>query len=174
MFEEATLRLLLRLTARVSLVFFVGAFAGRAAYILWPSRVSHWLERNGNRFILALAASHTFHLAAIIVLAFTISQRFVEETGWTGIILGGLVYLLIYGLAISAMAPTRDLRLLSSPRFQSVALYVIWFVFAFAFVAGSFARPWPYSAFAALAIAALLVRIVANKRAARHSTATAG
>ena len=173
MSEEATLRLLLRASARVSLVFFVAAFAGRAANILWPSTLSNWLERNANRFMLALGASHTVHLAAIIALAFTIGHRFVEETGWTGIILGGIVYLLLYGLVLQALAPTRNFGIISSPRFHSVAMHVIWFVFAFAFVAGSFAHPWPYLPFAVLAIAGLIVRILGNRRATPRATAAA-
>lgn len=173
MFEEATLRLLLRASARVSLVFFVAAFVGRAAYTLWPSSMSGWLERNVNRFILALGASHTVHLVAIVALAFTIGHRFVEETGWTGIILGGIVYLLLYGLVLQALAPTRNFGTISSARFHSIAMHVIWFVFAFAFVAGSFTRPWPYVPFAVLAMAGLVVRILGNRRATRHATAAA-
>jgi sulfoxide reductase heme-binding subunit YedZ len=173
MFEEATLRLLLRISARVSLVFFLAAFAGRAANILWPSAVSNWLMRNTHRFILALGASHTFHLAAIVALAFTLGHRFVEETGWTGIILGGIVYLVLYGLVLQALAPTRNFKIISSPRFHSIAMHVLWFVFAFAFVAGSFMRPWPYLPFAVLAVAALFMRVLGNRRATQHSAAVA-
>lgn len=109
----------------------------------------------------------------IVALAFSIGHRFIEETGWTGIILGGLVYLLIYGLVPPALAPTQNFRLISSARFQSVAMYVIWFVFAFAFVAGSFAHPWPYLPFAVLVLAALVVRILGDRRATQHSAAVA-
>jgi methionine sulfoxide reductase heme-binding subunit len=171
MADEATIRLLLRVTARISALFFIGAFAGRASCALWPSSATAWLNRNIKGLLLGLAASHTLHLAGIFALALTLGPRFLQEVGWVGIIGGGLVYLLIYALVISAVAPSSRLGLLSSRRFQSVALYAIWFVFATAFVGGAFHRSWLYLPFAVITIAALLIRIAGSWRTARTAAA---
>ncbi|HET9283209.1 MAG TPA: hypothetical protein VFR24_14715 [Candidatus Angelobacter sp.] len=64
--NEASLRTALYLTARTTFVFFVCAFAGNALRDLWPGAISAWLSRQRNWFLLVTAASHTFHLAAII------------------------------------------------------------------------------------------------------------
>ncbi|MCI0348775.1 MAG: hypothetical protein L0Z53_05060 [Acidobacteriales bacterium] len=173
MMDEAAIRLALRVTARISLLFFAGAFAGCGAHALWPSTLTAWLARNTNRLIVSLAASHTLHLAAIISLAAILGERFVQETTWIGIILGGLVYLLIYALAIVALGPEKNFGWLSSRRFQSAAMYAIWFVFATAFIGGTFRRVWTYLPFAILTVAALAVRIVGNRRLRSRSASTA-
>jgi len=175
MMDEASLRLALRITARISLLFFVGAFAARGARALWGSSITAWLDRNANRLLVGLAASHTLHLAGIAALAAMLGQRFVQEITWTGIILGGVVYVLIYALAIPGFAPNKEFGLLSSQRFRSVAFYVIWFVFAVAFIGGSFRSLWPHLPFAVLTFAALLVRVLGNWRSRGHSlSVTAG
>lgn len=162
MMDEATIRLGLRITARISLLFFAGAFAGGAANTLWPSSTTAWLNRNTKGLLLGLATSHSLHLVGIFVLAWTLGPRFLQEVGWVGIIGGALVYLLIYAVVISAFVP---LGFLSWRRFQSVALYLIWFVFAIAFVGGgAIHRSWLYLPFAVITVAALLIRIAGNRR----------
>jgi sulfoxide reductase heme-binding subunit YedZ len=174
MLDEHTIRLLLRVTARISLLFFAGAFAGRAARLFWPSRGTAWLERNRDRLILGLAGSHTIHLAAVISLAWVMgSSRFMREFHIIGIVLGVIVYGFIYALAFAGWFPKRKFKVLSSPSFRSIALYAIWFVFASAFVAGSVQRPWIYLPFAVIALGALALRIAGNVRTRREAVRVA-
>lgn len=165
---EAGLRIALHVTARITFVFFLSAFTGNALRDLWPGRFSLWLSRNRDRFLVAVAASHTFHLAAIIA--------FFQVVGWSKLHLvtllgGGFVYLLIYGLAATAIKRLRRGGrgfLGGSLRLEAAVLYLIWLIFALAFVP-RIVSGWPvYSILAAVAVGALVARIaclVRHKRA---------
>src|SRR5258706_6349441 len=62
--NEASLLLLLHLTARATFVVFFFAFTGNALRDLWPGKVSNWLAQHHDHFLVGQAASHTVHLAA--------------------------------------------------------------------------------------------------------------
>jgi hypothetical protein len=155
---EAGLRIALHLTARITFVFFLCAFTGNALRDLWTGRFPLWLSRNRDWFLVAMAASHTFHLAAIIA--------FFQVVGWSKLHLvtllgGGSVYLLIYGLAAAAIRRLRDGHgfLAGSLRLEAAALYLIWLIFALAFVP-RIVSGWPvYSFLAVAALAALVIRM---------------
>jgi hypothetical protein len=169
---EAGLRIALHLTARITFAFFVCAFTGNALRDLAPARFSLWLSRNRDWFLVTMAASHTFHLAAIIA--------FFQVVGWSKLHLvtllgGGLVYLLIYALAAAAIRRLRDGHgfLAGSLRLEAAALYLIWLIFALAFVP-RIVSGWPvYSILAVAALAALVIRIACLVRHKRSLAAAA-
>jgi len=166
--NEASLRTALHLTARITFVFFLGAFTGDALRDLWPGKSSFWLSRQRDSLLVATAASHTLHLAAIIA--------FFQIVGWSKLKMvtllgGGLVYLLIYALAANAIARLTKREhgfLVGSLKFEAISLYLIWLIFALAFVP-RVVSGWPvYSILGLAAIAALYIRIaclVRHKRA---------
>ncbi|HKV95302.1 MAG TPA: hypothetical protein VJW20_22345 [Candidatus Angelobacter sp.] len=167
------LRTLLHLTARTTFVFFVCAFAGNALRDLWPGAISAWLSRQRDWFLVATAASHTFHLAAIIA--------FFQVVGWSHLRMvtlagGGSVYLLIYGLAIVAILRLRskkEIFLFGRLKFEALAMYVIWLIFALAFVP-RMVSGWPvYSLLGFAALAALVVRVSCLVRHRRAMAAAA-
>lgn len=169
---EAGLRIVLHVTARITFAFFLCAFTGNALRDLWPGKFSVWLSRNRDWFLVATAASHTFHLAAIIA--------FFHLAGWSKLHLvtllgGGFVYLLIYALAAAAIMRLRQDGhefLAGSPRFEAAALYLIWLIFALAFVP-RIVSGWPiYSILAVAALAALVIRIACLIRHKRALAAT--
>jgi len=165
---EAGLRIALHVTARTTFVFFLCAFTGNALRDLLPGRFPLWLSRNRDWFLVAAAASHTFHLAAIIA--------FFQIVGWSRLHIvtllgGGFVYLLIYGLAATAIMRLRgeDHKFMAgSPKLEAAALYLIWLIFALAFVP-RIVSGWPvYSIMAIAGLAALVIRIaclIRHKRA---------
>lgn len=171
--DEAAIRLTLRVTARTTFVFFVCAFAGNALRDLFPGKLFIWLAAKRDAFLLAMAASHTVHLAAIIALFQLLGSSRLKLTTVLG---GGLVYMLIYALAIGAVMRLRGLEarsLLGSPGFEAVALYLIWLVFALAFVP-RIVSGWPvYSLFSVVALAALLIRVACLVRHRRSRAAAA-
>lgn len=165
------LRTALHLTARTTFVFFVCAFAGNALRDLWPGTISAWLSRQRDWFLVATAVSHTFHLAAIIA--------FFQIVGWSHLQMvtlvgGGSVYLLIYGLAIVAILRLRsrkEIFLFGKLRFEAFAMYLIWLIFALAFVP-RIVSGWPvYSLLGFTALAALVVRVVCLVRHRRAMAA---
>ena len=98
--NAASIVFLLHLTARTTFVFFLCVFTGNALRDLWPGKVSQWLARGHDHFLVAQAASHTVHLGAIIA--------YFQLVGWARlkiptILGGGFVYLLIYALAVAAL-----------------------------------------------------------------------
>jgi methionine sulfoxide reductase heme-binding subunit len=171
--NESALRIALHLTARITFAFFVCAFTGNALRDLAPGRLSLWLSRNRDWFLVAMAASHTFHLAAIIA--------FFQVVGWSRLRLvtllgGGFVYLLIYALAATAIMRLRlggHGFLAGSPRLEAAALYLIWLIFALAFVPRILSG-WPvYSILAVTALTALAIRIACLVRHKRSLAAAA-
>src|ERR1041385_6704805 len=102
--SEAAIHLLLRYTARTTFAFFFFAFTGNAMRELWPTGFTLWLARKRDWFLIGVAVSHTLHLAAIIALLETIGWAKVRATTLVG---GGLIYLLIYMLALNAVARLR-------------------------------------------------------------------
>jgi hypothetical protein len=170
---EAGIHLLLRYTARTTFLFFFLAFTGNALRDLFPGAVSGWLARRRDWLLLAMAASHTFHLMAIIALF--------ETIGWAKLRLltvvgGGLVYLLIYLLAANALIRLRTGgrgRPLIGTKLEIAALYLIWVVFAVAFVPRIISG-WPvYSLLGLAALVALAIRITCLVRHRRAQAAGA-
>jgi methionine sulfoxide reductase heme-binding subunit len=160
--NEAAIHLLLRSTARTTFIFFFFAFSGGALRDLLPSRATAWLAQKRNWFLVAVAVSHTLHLAAIIMLLRVVGW---SRLPWTTAVGGGIVYLLIYALAVNSMVRINrgPETLLGTPRFEAkfeaIALYLIWLVFAAGFVP-RMVSGWPiYTLLGAAALLALVLRI---------------
>lgn len=164
--SEESIRLMLRITARASVALFLCAFASVALHRLWPVPATRWLEETRRRWTLGFAASHTLHLAAIVALATSMGrERFLHAVGWVALIVGGMVYLFIYGLAVDALTGGRA-PLLNSPRFQSFAHYLIWTIFALGF-GGRALTSLFYLPFALAVIVALALRVFAGVQSRR-------
>jgi sulfoxide reductase heme-binding subunit YedZ len=173
--DEASLRLLLRVTARISFAFCLGAFISGALQTLKPGKLAAWLVRNCDRFLMVLGVSHLVHLGGVISLAVTIGwPAFVKEITFPVVIGGNIIFLLTYAVALGALA--RQMRwnwsLARSPRFESFALYAIMVDFT-----GGFVTRIPDSMLyvipSGIAIAALALRIAAHIRRAKTASATA-
>jgi len=168
---EQEIRLVLRITARTTFVLFAGAFTADALVALWPAKLTDWLVRNRDRFILGFAASHTVHLGAIIALFSTMPvipprEKYV-------FVVGGFVFVLLYGLAAAAIARSfgKHLAIVGSTGFESFAMYTIWLVFASGFVP-RIVKGWPiYSVLGVMALAAIVVRVAGGTAKSRAAPA---
>jgi len=168
---EQEIRLVLRITARTTFLLFTGAFTANALLALWPTKLTEWLVRNRDRFILGFGASHTIHLAAIIALFSTLPV--IPRREKIVLVVGGFVFLLLYGLAAAAIARSlgKQLAFVGSPGFESFAMYTIWLVFALGFVP-RIVKGWPiYSVLGVMALAAIVVRVAGGAKKARAATA---
>lgn len=162
------IRLLLRVTARTSCLLFLAAFVGQGLRSLWRTRWTEWIEQSRSQFLLTFAASHTIHLALVLALAGTALEAFRAHFPLYGLIGGGIIYVLIYALARGAFV---DIRSRGASReqvppltvFQATAMYLIWAVFALAFVGGTFRDPRTYTLFGLAVVAALIVRLVGSR-----------
>jgi methionine sulfoxide reductase heme-binding subunit len=171
--SEAAIHLFLRSTARTTFVLFALAFTGPALRELLPGSFSVWLARKRDWFLLAMAASHTLHLAAIIALFQTIGWAKLRMIVVVG---GGILYLLIYSLAVNAFSRLRDGQagfLIGGVKMEAVALYVLWLVFGAAFIPRMLSG-WPvYSLLGSAALAAFAIRITCLVRHKRARVAAA-
>src|SRR5579862_5883945 len=68
-FEVDGIRLVIRATARTSLLLFTLAFSAGALATLWPSGWTRWQRRNRRYLGLSFAVSHALHAAAIMAFA---------------------------------------------------------------------------------------------------------
>src|SRR5690242_5680172 len=68
-FEVDGIRMVIRFTARTSLLFFCLAFSAAALARLWPNAYTRWQRRNRRYLGVTFAASHALHALAIIAFA---------------------------------------------------------------------------------------------------------
>lgn len=161
------IRMLVRATARTSLLFFLLAFVAAAAWALWPAAPTRWLRANRRYFGLSFAVSHGIHAAALYALLQMDPVLFMQLTNPVTIASGLLAYTFI--LAMSATSFDRSARWIG-PRawrwLHTAGIYYIWISFVVAF--GKRLAQGPFYAVAvALLLGALALRVVARLRAAR-------
>lgn len=156
-------RVVIRATARTSLVLFLAAFAASAAARLWPGAVTHWLRRNRRQLGLGFAMSHFIHALAIIALWQTDPGTFWTLTNRGSIITGSTAYLFILLLASTSF--DRIVRAIGPKIWGWLHWLGVWFIaISFIFtngkripVSGWYALP------VALVLAAILLRIAAKR-----------
>ncbi len=163
---EEGVRAVIRLTARTSVVLFAAAFAARPLRTLWKSSFTAWLRRRRRQVGLSFAVSHLLHLIAIVVL-FT---RWDATTSTVALVLGGLGYVFILLMAVTSN--DASVRWLGARRWSllhTTGAYLLWIIFANAYVPRGFTQP-AYAPLALLVVGALALRIVARRRTAPQLT----
>src|SRR5215468_4389963 len=91
-FEVEGVRMVIRFTARTSLLFFCLAFSAAALARLWPNGWTRWLRRNRRYLGVSFAASHSIHAVAIVCFANMDPARFAAATSAASYIFGGIGY----------------------------------------------------------------------------------
>lgn len=158
---------LIRLTARVSLVFFLVGFAGEAAARRRPALA--WLERRRRTALVALAVSHTLHLSFIVWMNVLTGGAHLTRTAVAlNVVFGGTAYACIYALAIRGGKSAAESG--RATRWESFAFYYIWTIFAL----GNFGRAVGGSALHVVAAAALAIALVLRVATRQPRAGTAG
>lgn len=167
--HDGTIHVLLRLTAWVSVLLFLGAFAGEAAWTLRPTPFTRRVGERRRALLLGFVVSHTLHLGAIGALAGAHGgERFLHATGAPTLVAGGVVYLLIFGLAVSASAAGP--ASIGRARFDTVATWIVALALARPFLVRTVEWRSPLYLPVSLAfLAAFALRLAA---AARRAAAT--
>ena len=163
------LRLVIRATARTSLVLFVLAFTASAMVELLPSDATRWQRRNRRYLGVSFAVSHLIHLVAILSLASIDAELFWKLTNISTLVLAGTAYLFITAMAATSF--DRTASWLGPRKWHLLHLLGGWYIWISFAVAVGKRVPldrfcWPI---AALVLAAGLVRLVAMNPAARRS-----
>jgi len=164
------IRLVIRATARTSLVLFVLAFTASAMVELVPSEATRWQRSNRRYLGVSFAISHLIHLIAIVSLASVDNVLFWKLTNPANIVLAGAAYLFIAAMAATSF--DRTAAWLGPRKWRLLHLLGGWYIWiSFAIAIGKRVPLdrfyWPM---AALVLAAGIVRLVAMwRRNRRHA-----
>ena len=160
-------RLVIRATARTSLLLFLAAFVASAAARLWPGAATHWLRRNRRQLGLAFAMSHLIHALAIVTLYRTDPGTFWTLTNPATSINGSAGYLFIVLLAATSF--DRVVRAIGPKAWGWLHWLGVWFV-AISFIVSNGKRlpvsTW-YALPVALVIGAIALRLAARRQGVR-------
>jgi methionine sulfoxide reductase heme-binding subunit len=133
-FEVEGVRMVIRFTARSSLLLFSLAFGAAALARLWPHPWTLWLRRN-RRFVgVSFAASHGLHAMAIAAFAALDPAGFAAATSLASEVFGGIGYAVI--IAMTATSFDRTAQRLGPRAWRLLHLvggYYLWVQFMVAF-----------------------------------------
>jgi methionine sulfoxide reductase heme-binding subunit len=165
------LRLVIRSTARTSLVLFALAFTASAMVELLPNEATRWQRRNRRYLGVSFAVSHLIHLTAIVSLASVDAALFWKLTNINTIVLAGTAYLFIAAMAATSF--DRTAAWLGPRKWRLLHLLGGWYIWISFAVAVGKRVPidrfyWPM---AALVLAAGIVRLVTMWRRNRRRAA---
>jgi DMSO/TMAO reductase YedYZ heme-binding membrane subunit len=167
--REAT-RLALRLTARLSFVYFMLAFLASPLARLRPGAFGRWLVRRRRAFGVAFGASMTIHVGCILRLyALYAPDRppmVTDADFFVGI--PGLVLVALMTVT-SAIAVRRRIPPRAWKRLHTVGLYAVWSIFVLCLVDSVSRKETEhpvvaYYAFIAVLVAAMALRLTALRR----------
>jgi methionine sulfoxide reductase heme-binding subunit len=153
------IRLLIRSTARTSLLLFCMAFTASAAWKCFPNRLTGWQRRNRRYLGLGFAISHVIHAVAIAAFA-TLDPAGFQMQSMGSVVAGGIAYVFIVAMAATSFDRTAAWI---GPRLWKVlhtsGAYYIWISFMIAFGKRIPLHP-EYAAAIAILVMALVFRFL--------------
>jgi DMSO/TMAO reductase YedYZ heme-binding membrane subunit len=105
-FEVDGVRMVIRFTARTSLLLFCLAFGAAALARLWPNTWTRWLRRNRRYLGVTFAASHGIHAVAIAGFAAMDPAGFAAATNIVSYFFGGIGYAFIIAMTATSFDRT--------------------------------------------------------------------
>ena len=173
-FEVDGVRLVIRFTARTSLLFFCLAFSAAALARLWPNIWTQWQRRNRRYLGVTFAASHGIHAVAITVFAVMDPVGYAAATSLASYIFGGIGYAFI--IAMTATSFDRAAKALGASAWRRLHLiggYYLLFQFTVSF--GKRIPDMPlYALFLVPLVAVFALRMISMAAARTPRTIAAG
>ncbi len=173
-FEVDGVRMVIRFTARTSLLFFCLAFSAAALARLWPKAWTRWQRRNRRYLGVTFAASHGIHAIAIACFAIMDPAGYAAATSIASYVFGGIGYAFITAMAATSFDRTaaaigpRAWRLL-----HLTGGYYLWFQFMVSF--GKRVPDMPlYALFLIPLLVVMALRMIAMASARTPRTVQAG
>ena len=105
-FEVDGIRMVIRFTARTSLLFFCLAFSAAALARLYPNAWTRWQRRNRRALGVTFAASHGLHAIAIGAFAAMDPAGFAAATNLGSYVFGGIGYAFIIAMTATSFDRT--------------------------------------------------------------------
>lgn len=173
-FEVEGVRMVIRFTARTSLLFFCLAFSAAALAKLWPNGWTRWQRRNRRYLGVTFAASHGIHAIAIACFAIMDPTGYMAATNAASYIFGGVGYACI--IAMAATSFDRTAAAIGPRAFRILHLttgYYLWFQFMVSF--GKRIPDMPlYALFLVPLLIVMALRIIAMTSARTPRAVSAG
>lgn len=168
-------RLLIRATARTSLVFFLLAYTGQAAVLTWPGAWSSWQRRYRRQWGWLLVTSHGLHAVGIVSLAAVAPDLFASLSPPAQRIGPGVAYVFIALMGLTSFDRTAAwLGKVWWARLHTWGMHYLWLSFLVANGKRVAAHP-EYALPTGLLVAALLWRLWTRRsRVIRAEPASAG
>lgn len=163
-------RLLIRVTARTSLLFFLLAYTAQATVVTWPGAWSSWQRTHRRQWGWLFVASHSIHAAAIVALAWLAPDLFNTLAPMGNRITGGVAYVFIWAMGLTSF--DRSARWLGPvwwARLHTWGLHYIWLSFLVANGKRISAQPL-YAMPTLLLLAALGWRLWASRQKTRRAS----
>lgn len=160
---EPGIRVVVRSSARSSVLLFALAFSASSLRALWQSPSSRWLLANRRYLGVSYAASHALHAGALAALYGT-SSEFAGSLQPVTVIGGGLAYAFTAAMALtSSDAAVRRLGRARWRRLHLVGSWYIWIIFAQSYLPRAVAEP-AYTPAALVVLAVPALRFAARAR----------
>ena len=173
-FEVEGVRMVIRFTARTSLMFFCLAFSAAALVRLWPNAWTRWQRRNRPYLGVTFAASHGLHALAIASFAVMDPAGYAAATSAASYIFGGIGYAFIIAMTVTSFE--RPARALGPRAWRTLHLaggYYLLFQFMVSF--GKRIPDMPlYALFLIPLVAVFVLRMVSMAAKASPRPARAG
>ena len=173
-FEVDGVRMVIRFTARTSLLFFCIAFSAAALARLWPNAFTRWRRRNRRYLGVTFAASHGIHAVAIATFAVMDPLGYAAATSLASYIFGGIGYAFI--IAMTATSFDRTASALGASAWRRLHLiggYYLLFQFMVSF--GKRIPDMPlYALFLVPLVAVFALRMISMAAARTPRTMAAG
>jgi len=173
-FEADGVRMVIRFTARTSLMLFCLAFSAAALARLWPNAWTKWQRRNRRYLGVSFAASHGLHAVAIGVFARMDPAGFADATNLASYVFGGIGYAFI--VAMTATSFERTAAAIGPRAWRALHLsggYYLWFQFMVSFGKRIPGMPL-YSLFLVPLLVVMALRLIAMASARTPRPARAG
>ncbi len=173
-FEVEGVRMVIRFTARSSLMLFCLAFGAGALARLWPNAWTRWQRRNRRYLGVSFAASHGIHAIAIACFAAMDPLGFMAATSIASYVFGGIGYAFI--IAMTATSFDRTALAIGPHAWRILHLfggYYLWFQFMVSFGKRIPGMPL-YGLFLIPLLAVMALRLIAMASARTPRTARAG
>jgi DMSO/TMAO reductase YedYZ heme-binding membrane subunit len=172
-FDVSGVRMVIRFTARTSLLLFCLAFGAAALARLWPNAWTRWQRRNRRALGVTFAASHGIHAIAIACFAEMAPADYMAATSAASYVFGGIGYAFI--IAMTATSFDRSAELVGPRAWRILHLsggYYLWFQFMVSFGKRIPGMPL-YSLFLVPLLAVMALRLIAMASARTPQTARA-
>jgi len=167
MFATHEPTLVVRWTARTSLLLFVLAYVARPATALWPSSTTKWLLRERKWIGDGFAVSHLAHLAGIVALAAPDVGGFARKQD-PSLVIALAMFAVLFAMAITSIDRVR--AAMSKRAWNALhrtGMHLAWFIFTVTY-AGRLARSPVWGLPLAVLVGIAAVRFAVWRRSARR------